>query len=64
MPTAIAMLLSREVNQVLLRPDVIKLLEAQGFEAKGSTPEQLNTLIAHELSEWRRMVNEGAIAQE
>jgi tripartite-type tricarboxylate transporter receptor subunit TctC len=64
MPTAITMLLSQEVNQVLLRPDVIKLLEAQGFEVKGSTPEQLNTLIARQLSEWRRMVNEGAIAQE
>ena len=61
MPREIVVQLSRELNLVLQIPDVRAQLARQGFEAEGSTPEQLAALVKEQLNVWTRITRESGI---
>jgi len=61
MPRDIVVRLSRELNLVLQVPDVRAQLTRQGFEAEGSTPEQLAALVKEQLNVWTRIGRESGI---
>lgn len=52
------------MNEVLQTPRVRELLEKQGLQATGGTPDALAALIARDLPRWQRVVNEGKITAE
>jgi tripartite-type tricarboxylate transporter receptor subunit TctC len=58
MPREIVARLSRESNLVLQDPEVRAQLARQGFEAEGSTPERLATLVKEQLAVWTRIARE------
>jgi len=61
MPRDIVMRLSRELNLVLQIPDVRAQLARQGFEAEGSTPEQLAAFVKEQLDVWTRIAAETGV---
>src|SRR5258705_6990898 len=50
-----------EINQLLKEGDVKDVLEKQGLNAAGGTPQRLGTLLARELPRWTRVVNAAKI---
>jgi tripartite-type tricarboxylate transporter receptor subunit TctC len=63
-PADIIALLNREVNTVLLLPEVRDKLAEQGIETSGSTPEAVATLIRNEIAKWAKVIKDGNIKPE
>ena len=55
-PTSVVEALNREVNRVLLLPDVRERLAALGTEAVGGSPDVLAVTITKELQKWSQLV--------
>ena len=55
-PREIVERLNREVNRILLLPDVAALFRAQGVEAIGGGSEQMGTLIRNQIAKWAPVV--------
>jgi tripartite-type tricarboxylate transporter receptor subunit TctC len=64
MPAEITARLSEEVKSVLRRQDVREQLEQQGFEAAGSTPEELAAFFKTQAETWKKTVHEHGIKFE
>jgi tripartite-type tricarboxylate transporter receptor subunit TctC len=64
LPKDITARLSREFNAALRRPEVIEQLARQGFEAQGSTPEELATHVREQIDAWARVVRDAKIPVE
>ena len=64
LPRDIVDRVSREFNTVLKRPDLLDQLARQGFEAQGSTPEELAAHVKTQLDAWSRIVREAGIPVE
>ena len=64
LPRDIVDRVSREFNTVLKRPDLLDQLARQGFEAQGSTPEELAAHVKTQLDAWSRIVREAGIPIE
>ncbi len=64
MPKPIVERLSQVFNEALERPEVLDQLARQGFEGKGSTPEELATIVREQLELWARVIREAKIPQE
>ncbi len=60
-PPAIVARVNRECNELLKEGDVKDVLEKQGLNAAGGTPQRLGTLLARELPRWTRVVNAAKI---
>ena len=52
MPAPVTSLLSKTINEIMLRPEVIQEFAKQGFEAKGSTPSELGFYVKAQLRSW------------
>ena len=61
MPRDVVERLSREVNSVLKRPEVIEALARQNFEPEGSTPEEFAAFMKVQVDTWARAVREAGI---
>ncbi len=60
-PSAIVKRVNAEINQLLKEGDVKDVLEKQGLNAAGGTPQRLGALLARELPRWTRVVNAAKI---
>jgi tripartite-type tricarboxylate transporter receptor subunit TctC len=60
-PADIIARLNREIVALVAQPAVRELLDKQGFDVVGSTPEALGQRIADELAKWRRFVKQADI---
>jgi tripartite-type tricarboxylate transporter receptor subunit TctC len=60
-PPAIVARVNRECNELLKEGDVKDVLEKQGLNAAGGTPQRLGALLARELPRWTRVVNAAKI---
>jgi tripartite-type tricarboxylate transporter receptor subunit TctC len=56
--------LNQEINKALQLPNVRDRLKDMGGEARGSTPEEMKTMVAGELQRWRKLVNESNIPKQ
>ena len=63
-PRDIVALLNREVNAVLLLPDLRANLAGQGIEMSGSTPEAMQAELADEVAKWGRVIRDANIKPE
>ena len=64
LPGEIAERLSREVNDILKRPDVRAQLEKQGVEPSGTTPEEFAAFLKQQLVDWRKAAREAGLQPE
>jgi len=55
-PKAIAMVLHREIDQIIRQAEISSRLETLGYEPVGSTPEQFAADIKAELGKWADVV--------
>jgi tripartite-type tricarboxylate transporter receptor subunit TctC len=63
-PPDIIALLNREVNAVLLLPEVRDKLAEQGIEISGGTPEALAATVKSEIAKWAKVIKDGNIKPE
>lgn len=56
--------LNLEINKALQLTNVRDRLKDMGGEARGSTPEEMKTMVAGELQRWRKLVNETNIPKQ
>lgn len=63
-PGDIVALINREVNAVLLMPDVRDKLAEQGIEVSGSTPDALAATVRNEITKWAKVIKDGNIKPE
>lgn len=64
LPKDVSERLSREINIVLKRDDVLEQLAKLGFAGRGSTPEELAEYIKQQSVAWRQGIREAGIPQE
>lgn len=63
-PKAIIDKLNKEINVVLLDPQLKQKLLAQGIEIEGSTPEALQAFVKGEIDKWARVIKTSNIKPE
>jgi tripartite-type tricarboxylate transporter receptor subunit TctC len=63
-PAEIIALINREVNAVLLMPEVREKLAEQGIEVSGSTPDALASTVKSEIAKWAKVIKDGNIKPE
>ena len=63
-PADIIAFLNREVNAVLLLPEVRDKLAEQGIETAGSTPDALAATVKSEIAKWANVIKDGNIKPE
>ena len=61
LPAAIVERVNRDVNAVLLMPDVIERLETYGAEDGGGTPDKFNNFIRAEQVKWAKVVKDANV---
>jgi len=60
-PKAIVTRLNSEINAILKDPDVVKKLNAAGFDLAGGTPEEFAATIAGETAKWAPVIKRANI---
>jgi tripartite-type tricarboxylate transporter receptor subunit TctC len=63
-PRPIVDRLQAETLKALQAPGVRARLEEMGGEARGSTPEEMTTMVAAELKRWTAVVNDAHIPRQ
>jgi tripartite-type tricarboxylate transporter receptor subunit TctC len=63
-PRASVAALNREINRILVVPEVHDSLSGLGMDPAPMTPEQYNALVRSEVSRWARVVRESGTKQE
>ncbi|KQP22086.1 tripartite tricarboxylate transporter substrate binding protein [Pseudorhodoferax sp. Leaf267] len=63
-PTAIVERLNAETRKALQAPAVRQRLEDMGGEARASTPEEMRTMVAHEVQKWTQVVADAQIPKQ
>jgi tripartite-type tricarboxylate transporter receptor subunit TctC len=63
-PQAIVERLNREVRAVLEMPDIKGKLETMGNEVRGSTPDEMRSMIAGEIIRWKQVIKDAGIPQQ
>ena len=61
MPKDIVERLNKELNKVLVAPEVVALMDKQGVEAQPGTPDELARYIEREYQTWGKVVKEAGI---
>ena len=64
LPRDVTARLAREFNAVLRRPEVLDQLARQGFEGRGSTPEELAVHVREQIEAWARVIRDAKIPLE
>jgi len=60
-PKAIVARLNSEINAILKDPEVVKKLNAAGFDLVGGTPEEFAAMIAGESAKWAPVIKNANI---
>jgi tripartite-type tricarboxylate transporter receptor subunit TctC len=63
-PRSIVDRLNADTQKALLAPAVRQRLEDMGGEARGSTPDEMKTMVARELEKWTMVVAESQIPRQ
>lgn len=63
-PRAVVDRLNAEVLRALQAPAVRQRLEDMGGEARGSTPEEMKTMVSHEIEKWQQVVADAKIPKQ
>src|SRR5882724_225505 len=63
-PAPVVEKLNREVRAVLEMPEVRGKLEAMGNEVRGTSPEEMRTMIASEIGRWKQVIGAAKIPQQ
>jgi tripartite-type tricarboxylate transporter receptor subunit TctC len=63
-PQPIVERLNREIRAVVEMPDIKGKLEAMGNEVRGSTPDEMQTMIAAEITRWKQVIKDANIPQQ
>lgn len=63
-PRAIVDVLNQEVRKALQVPAVRTRLEEMGGEARGSSPEEMKTMVSAELQKWTQVVTDAKIPKQ
>lgn len=63
-PPEIIELLNREFVKIVTRKDIIERFAGLGFDAFGSTPQELGAFVASELARWNKLVKDAGIQPE
>lgn len=63
-PVEIIAHLNREVNAVLLMPDVRDKLAEQGIDVSGGTPDALAAIVKSEIAKWAKVIKDANIKPE
>ena len=61
LPPEIARRLSKELNEIMARPQIREAIDRQGFALAGSTPEELGAFVRQQLAAWDRGFKEAGI---
>jgi tripartite-type tricarboxylate transporter receptor subunit TctC len=64
LPAEIVARWNREINRLLLLPDMKERLAASGMEPAGGTPQQLLDVIQRDIAKWQRVVKVAGIKAE
>jgi tripartite-type tricarboxylate transporter receptor subunit TctC len=64
LPKPVLERLNAEINKSLLLPSVKARLEEMGGEARGSTPEEMKTLVANETQRWSQVIADARIPKQ
>ena len=64
LPTAIAQKINRDVNAILVMPDVQERMDAYGAEDGGGSMEKFAAFIHSEIAKWAKVVKEGNVRGE
>jgi tripartite-type tricarboxylate transporter receptor subunit TctC len=56
--------LNAELQKALMVPGVKARLEDMGGEVRGSTPEEMKTMVASQTQKWIQVVNEAKIPKQ
>jgi tripartite-type tricarboxylate transporter receptor subunit TctC len=63
-PRAVIDRLNKEINTALASPDVKAKLQDLGVTARGSTPEQMRSLVASDIDKWRKVIEQAKIERQ
>jgi tripartite-type tricarboxylate transporter receptor subunit TctC len=63
-PPQVIARLNREINAVVAMPDVRQKLQDLGVEARGSTPQALESLLVVEIAKWKHVVDRAKIQRQ
>ena len=63
-PAPVVEKLNREIRAVLELPEVKGKLEAMGNEVRGTSPEEMRTMIASEIGRWKQVIGAAKIPQQ
>lgn len=64
MPQQAVDTLAREVNEILIQPDVKAKFKEIGFDARPLPPDQLDQRMRFEIDRWRKVITEAGISKE
>jgi tripartite-type tricarboxylate transporter receptor subunit TctC len=63
-PQPIVERLNRDIRAVLEMPDIKGKLETMGNEVRGSSPEEMRSMIASEITRWKQVIKDAGIPQQ
>jgi tripartite-type tricarboxylate transporter receptor subunit TctC len=63
-PQPIVDQLNRDLRAVLEMPDIKGKLETMGNEVRGSSPQEMRSMIASEITRWKQVIKNAKIPQQ
>jgi|SRR5579883_587858 len=63
-PPEIIKLLNGAINKALALPDVQQQSQRLGIDARGSTPEEMQARLAHDIAKWREVIDKAGIPKQ
>jgi len=63
-PRPVVEKLNRELHAVLEMPDIKDKLQAMGNDVRGGSPDDMRSMIASEISRWRRVIDAAGIPRQ
>jgi tripartite-type tricarboxylate transporter receptor subunit TctC len=63
-PQPIVDKLSRELRAVLDMPDIRDRLQTMGNEVRGSSPDEMRTMVASDIARWKQVIRDANIPQQ
>lgn len=63
-PKAIVAALNRDINEIVSRPDVQKMIIGSGSEPEGGTPEEFAAFIKADIAKWTKVVRDARLKEK
>jgi tripartite-type tricarboxylate transporter receptor subunit TctC len=63
-PQPVVEKLNRELRAVLEMPDIRSKLQAMGNDVRGGSPDNMRSMIASEISRWKRVIDAAGIPRQ